>query len=114
MLWKNLKHSPQPYRATPFKGGERLKINSSFPPFEGGRGGCALELSLKTKFYWGALAFVPSSLLLGLTNFISTDIASVPLLWIIPLTVICFHSSSSFHVGTIKVICGLCGCRRFF
>ncbi len=35
---------------------------------------------------WLALAFVPSSLLLGLTNFISTDIASVPLLWIIPLT----------------------------
>jgi hypothetical protein len=90
MLWKNLKHIPQPYRATPFKGGERLKINSSFPPFEGGRGGCALELSLKTKFYWGALAFVPSSLLLGLTNFISTDIASVPLLWIIPLTVYLF------------------------
>ena len=44
-------------------------------------------LSWKTKLYWGALAFVPSSLLLGLTNFISTDIASVPLLWIIPLTV---------------------------
>jgi SAM-dependent methyltransferase len=36
--------------------------------------------------HWLALAFVPSSLLLGLTNFISTDIASVPLLWIIPLT----------------------------
>ncbi len=47
-------------------------------------------LSLKTKLYWGALAFVPSSLLLGLTNFISTDIASVPLLWIIPLTVYLF------------------------
>ena len=47
----------------------------------------APTLSLKTKLYWGALAFVPSSLLLGLTNFISTDIASVPLLWIIPLTV---------------------------
>ena len=41
---------------------------------------------LFTKLYWLALAFVPSSLLLGLTNFISTDIASVPLLWIIPLT----------------------------
>lgn len=39
-----------------------------------------------TKLHWFALAFVPSSLLLGLTNFISTDIASVPLLWIIPLT----------------------------
>ena len=43
------------------------------------------ELSWKTKLHWLALAFVPSSLLLGFTNFISTDIASVPLLWIIPL-----------------------------
>jgi SAM-dependent methyltransferase len=44
------------------------------------------NLDLGTKLHWLALAFVPSSLLLGLTNFISTDIASVPLLWIIPLT----------------------------
>jgi hypothetical protein len=34
---------------------------------------------------WTALAFVPSSLMLGVTTFITTDIASVPLLWIIPL-----------------------------
>jgi spermidine synthase len=44
------------------------------------------DLSPYTQLHWLALAFVPSSLLLGLTNFISTDIASVPLLWIIPLT----------------------------
>ena len=44
------------------------------------------EPSVLTKLHWLALAFVPSSLLLGLTTFISTDIASVPLLWIIPLT----------------------------
>ncbi len=44
------------------------------------------ELSWAAKLHWLALAFVPSSLLLGLTTFISTDIASVPLLWIIPLT----------------------------
>lgn len=43
------------------------------------------KLPLYTQIHWGLLAFVPSSLLLGLTNFISTDIASVPLLWIIPL-----------------------------
>lgn len=43
-------------------------------------------LTLSTKLHWLALAFVPSSLLLGLTNFISTDIASAPLLWIIPLS----------------------------
>lgn len=36
---------------------------------------------------WVALAFVPSSYLLGVTTFITTDIASVPLLWIVPLTI---------------------------
>lgn len=44
------------------------------------------DLPLQTKVHWLLLALVPSSMLLGLTNFISTDIASVPLLWIIPLT----------------------------
>lgn len=34
---------------------------------------------------WLALSFAPSSLLLGVTTFISTDIAAVPLMWIIPL-----------------------------
>jgi hypothetical protein len=43
------------------------------------------DLLHRTRLHWLALAFVPSSLLLGLTNFISTDIASAPLLWIIPL-----------------------------
>jgi hypothetical protein len=35
---------------------------------------------------WLALAFVPSSLLLGVTTFLSTDIAATPLLWVIPLS----------------------------
>ncbi len=34
---------------------------------------------------WVLLAFVPSSLMLGVTTHISTDIASAPLLWVIPL-----------------------------
>jgi spermidine synthase len=34
---------------------------------------------------WVALAFVPSSLMLAVTSYISTDIAAVPLLWIVPL-----------------------------
>ncbi len=34
---------------------------------------------------WILLSFMPSSLLVGVTTFISTDIASVPLLWVIPL-----------------------------
>jgi spermidine synthase len=35
--------------------------------------------------WWVVLAFVPSSLMLGVTQFISTDLAAVPLLWVVPL-----------------------------
>lgn len=34
---------------------------------------------------WVLLSFVPSSLLIGVTTYLSTDIASVPFLWVIPL-----------------------------
>jgi hypothetical protein len=34
---------------------------------------------------WVALAFVPSSLMLGATTYITTDIAAIPLLWVVPL-----------------------------
>src|SRR5262249_36373310 len=47
-----------------------------------GRGG---SLTWPRKLRWIALAFVPSSLMLGVTQFISTDVAAVPLLWVIPL-----------------------------
>jgi hypothetical protein len=36
---------------------------------------------------WVGLSFVPSSLLLGLTTYITTDIAAIPLFWVIPLAV---------------------------
>lgn len=35
---------------------------------------------------WIALALVPSSLMLGVTQHIATDVASVPLLWVVPLS----------------------------
>ena len=34
---------------------------------------------------WIFWAFIPSSLMLGVTTYLSTDIASVPLLWVVPL-----------------------------
>jgi hypothetical protein len=34
---------------------------------------------------WVAMAAVPSSLMLGVTTYLSTDIAAVPLLWVVPL-----------------------------
>lgn len=36
---------------------------------------------------WLLLSLIPSSLLLGTTNYISIDIASMPLLWVIPLAI---------------------------
>lgn len=39
----------------------------------------------KRRFTWLLLAFIPSSLMLGVTTYITSEIASAPLLWIIPL-----------------------------
>ncbi|PTM43019.1 fused MFS/spermidine synthase [Bosea sp. 124] len=39
----------------------------------------------RQKLGWVALAFVPSGLLVAVTAHVSTDVASVPLLWVVPL-----------------------------
>jgi hypothetical protein len=36
---------------------------------------------------WGALAFLPSCLMLAVTSHISTDVAPIPLVWVLPLAV---------------------------
>jgi hypothetical protein len=43
------------------------------------------EISWNQRLVWLLLAFIPSSLMLGVTTYITTDIASVPLLWVMPL-----------------------------
>ena len=48
---------------------------------KGGNGGIALPRRLR----WLALSLVPSSLLLGVTTYISSEIAPRPYLWAIPL-----------------------------
>jgi hypothetical protein len=45
------------------------------------------SLAWKTRARWVATALVPSSLMLGVTTYISTDVASFPLLWVLPLAV---------------------------
>lgn len=39
----------------------------------------------RERLVWIALAFVPSSLLLGSTEYVTTDLVSIPLLWVVPL-----------------------------
>jgi hypothetical protein len=41
--------------------------------------------SMLRRLNWVALAFVPSSLMLGVTTYLSTDVAPIPLIWVIPL-----------------------------
>jgi hypothetical protein len=40
-----------------------------------------------TRLRWAALAAVPSSLLLSVTSYATTDLAALPLLWVLPLAI---------------------------
>lgn len=60
-------------------------------------------LSWTQRGRWIALAFVPSSLLLAVTSYISTDVASVPLLWILPLSLYLLAFIVAFSPSAAKV-----------
>lgn len=49
--------------------------------------GAAAPMPRRSRLFWIACAAVPSSLMLGVTQHLSTDIAAVPLLWIVPLAI---------------------------
>src|SRR5205823_9591105 len=49
-----------------------------------------LHLSWSRRLRWLVLAFVPSSMMLGVTMYLTTDIAPIPLLWVIPLAIYLF------------------------
>jgi hypothetical protein len=60
---------------------------------------------------WVMLAFVPSSLMLGVTTYITTDIAPIPLLWVIPLAlylltfILCFARKPLLpHGAMVRVL----------
>ncbi len=62
--------------------GVTLKATNTEPP------------SWPLRLTWLLLAFIPSSLMLGVTTFITTDLSAVPMLWIIPL---------AMYVGTFII-----------
>lgn len=57
----------------------------SYVPAEMAKTASTSHLSWRQRGLWVALAFIPSSLLQGVTSYLVADIASIPLLWIIPL-----------------------------
>jgi spermidine synthase len=52
-------------------------------------------ITWKQRRLWLMLSFIPSSLMLGVTTFITMDIAAVPMLWILPL---------ALYVGTFIIV----------
>ena len=50
-----------------------------------GAGENRADLDLRRRLHWVALAFVPSSLMLGVTSELTTDIPPIPLMWVLSL-----------------------------
>lgn len=44
-------------------------------------------VSLAERAWWVLLAAIPSSLMLGVTTYVTTDLAAVPLMWVLPLAI---------------------------
>jgi hypothetical protein len=63
---------------------------------------------------WLVLAFVPASLMLSVTTYLTTDIAAIPLLWVLPLALYLLTFALAFarrslvpHVWMVRLLPGL-------
>jgi hypothetical protein len=78
VLWRSRGASPEEE-----PGGEA----AATPPSAAATGGAARPITAARRARWVLLAAVPSSLMLSVTTYLSTDIAAIPLLWIVPLAI---------------------------
>lgn len=62
--------------------------------------------SLSRRLRWLVLSAVPSSLMLAVTTYLSTDVAPMPLLWILPLAIYIwtFIAAFGFNARTIATV----------
>lgn len=58
------------------------------------------SLSWQRRLGWAVLAFIPSSLLVGVTTHLTTDLAAIPLLWVVPLGLYLLTFILVFRRGT--------------
>ena len=63
--------------------------------------GAGPAIAWPTRMMWVLLAAAPSSLMLGATTYISNDVASVPLFWVIPLALYLFTFVVAFQTKPI-------------
>ncbi|HEY7140298.1 MAG TPA: fused MFS/spermidine synthase [Methylomirabilota bacterium] len=57
------------------------------PAADAGPDGMGRPITPARRARWVVLAAVPSSLMLSVTTYLSTDIAAIPLLWVVPLAI---------------------------
>lgn len=62
-------------------------LEAGTPPAHDAAPATADEPTRARRLLWVGLSFAPSSLLLGVTTYITTDLAAVPLLWVLPLAI---------------------------
>lgn len=76
-------------------------------------------ISKRDRIWWIVLSLLPSSLLLGVTSYLSIDIAPVPLLWVVPLAlylltfVVAFARVSAPIVVPSLILAALAGSALF-
>lgn len=61
-------------------------------------------ITWKRRVYWIYLAFIPSSMLLGVTTYITTDVVSLPLLWVLPLVLYLITMIIAFGSNTARFV----------
>jgi len=74
---------------------ERAAAERSAPAVDG-----AAPIAWRRRLLWLALAAVPSSLMLGVTSYITRDLAPVPLLWVLPLALYLLTFVAAFSPWT--------------
>ena len=73
--------------------------------------------SWRLRLYWVALAAIPSTLLLALTNHLTQDVAPIPFLWVLPLAlyllsfILCFDAAGwyrrTIYISLLPVALGI-------
>lgn len=62
------------------------KASGASPPLIASQSGATAIITWRDRLIWIGLAAAPSSLMLGVTTYLTTDIASTPFLWVLPLS----------------------------
>jgi hypothetical protein len=83
--------------------GKAALTRADSPPMldaAGSAAACATRPRPVRRLSWIVLSFAPSSLLLGVTTYITTDLASVPLLWVLPLSLYLISFIVAYQPGS--------------